>query len=371
MKRLAFLLFLMPAFAFAQPLSTGKYGDGRDSIAPVGIIKNLPDTALLELVQRQTFRYFWHYGHPVSGLSRERDNTVYGQYYWDWINEADGTPNISTHAYGADACAMAGTGMGIMATIVAVNRKWIGRDTAARRLVKMINFLLLAESYHGIYPHFMNGTTGQPIIFGRLDDGADVLETAYLLMGFLCAREYFNGENEMEKYLRLRITQLWETANFKWHTAGGNEKLYWHWSPNNDFDMNFPIKGWNEGLITYVMAAASPNHSIDADVYYNGFVNSTNYKNDKIYYGMKLPLGFEYGGPLFISQYSFLGLDPHGLKDWHTDYLEQNTNHTLINRAYCIENPKNIKAMLKIVGDLPRAIATKDMQHIVHRLTLA
>ena len=208
-----------------------------DSIAPVGIIKNLPDTALLEIVQRQTFRYFWHFAHPVSGLSRERDNTVNGQYYWDWINEAYNQPNISNNTYGPEACAMAGTGMGIMATIVAVN----------------------------------------------------------------------------------------------------------HWSPNNDFDMNFPIKGWNEGLITYIMAAASPYHSIEPSVYFNGFVNSTNYKNDKIYYGIKLPLGFEYGGPLFISQYTFLGIDPHGLTDWHTNYLEQNTNHTLINRQWCIENPKHYK----------------------------
>jgi len=93
------------------------------------------------------------------------------------------------------------------------------------------------------------------------------------------------------------------------------KNCYWHWSPNNDFDMNFPIKGWNEGLITYIMAAASPYHSIEPAVYFNGFVNSTNYKNDKMYYGMKLPLGFEYGGPLFISQYTFLGIDPHGLTD--------------------------------------------------------
>jgi hypothetical protein len=314
-----------------------------DSIVPVGIIKNISDSALLDIVQRQTFRYFWHYAHPISGLSRERDNTVKGQYYWDWIDEAYGQPNISNHTFGYDDCAMAGTGMGIMATIVAVNRKWIGRDTAAKRLVKMINFLTLADSYHGIYPHFINGTTGKPVAFGRLDDGADVLETAYLLMGFLCAREYFDADNDTEKYLRKRITQLWETANFKWHTAGANEKLYWHWSPNNDFDMNFPIRGWNEGLITYVLAASSPYHAIEPAVYFNGFVNSTNYKNDKTYYGIKLPLGFEYGGPLFISQYSFLGIDPHGLTDWHTDYLEQNTNHTLINRQYCIENPKHFK----------------------------
>ena len=351
--RLAYVILLMSLSllnenGFAQKknaisLTTGKYGDGPDSIAPVGVTKNISDSSLLDIIQRQTFRYFWHFGHPVSGLARERDNTVYGQYYWDWIDEAYDRPNISNNAYGPEACAMAGTGMGIMATIVAVERKWIGRDTAVRRLVKMVNFLLLADSYHGIFPHFMNGTTGKTIPFGRLDDGADVLETAYLITGLLCAREYFNADNLYEKYLRQRITQIWETADFKWHAAGGNEKLYWHWSPNNAFNMNFPIRGWNEGLGTYLLAASSPSHSIEPAVYFNGFVNSTNYKNDKIYYGIKLPLGFEYGGPLFISQYTFMSLDPHGLKDWHTDYFEQNRNHTLINRQWCIENPKHYK----------------------------
>lgn len=315
----------------------------KDSIKPVGIIKGLSDDQLLETVQRQTFRYFWHYGHPISGMARERSNTVHGQYYYDWIDEAYDMPNISTNPIGYDACATAGTGMGVMATVVAVDRKWVSREGAVNRLVKMVNFLQLADSYHGIFPHFINGTTGKAIRFGVLDDGADVLETAYLFMGMLCAREYFNGDNLQEKYLRHKITQLWEKANINWHAAGGKDKLFWHWSPNNDFDMNFPIRGWNEGLITYVLGASSPSHSIDPAVYHNGFIGSPNYKNEKSYYGIKLPLGFEYGGPLFISQYTFLGIDPHGLTDWHTNYLEQNTNHTLINRAYCMENPKKYK----------------------------
>src|SRR4051812_4070807 len=325
---------------FAQKSKNATYPD---SIPVTGIIKNLSDSALLDVVQRQTFRYFWHYAHPVSGLARERDNTVRGEYYWDFINEAYNEPNLSTHNYGPEACAIGGTSFGIMATIVAVNRGWIGRDTAVKRLKKMVEFLLHADSYHGIFPHFMNGATGKTIAFGRLDDGADIVETSYLLMGLLCAREYFNAKTEQETYLRNRITQLWQTANWNWHTANGNAMLYWHWSPLNDFDMNFPIRGWNECLITYVMSASSPVHPIAPEVYYNSFVNSTSYINDKTYYGIKLPLGFEYGGPLFFAHYTFQGIDPHGLKDWHTDYWEQNTNHTLINRAYCIDNPKKYK----------------------------
>ena len=314
-----------------------------DSIAPVGIVQGLSDSALLDVVQRQTFRYFWHFAHPVSGLARERSNTVRGEYFWDYANEAYDEPNLSHNTYGPEACAIGGTGFGILSTIVAVERKWIGRDTAVKRLIKMVDFLLHADSYHGIFPHFMNGATGKTIAFGRLDDGADIVETSYLLMGLLCAREYFNSDAVTEQYLRKRINHIWGTANWNWHARGSNAMLYWHWSPWNDFDMNFPIRGWNECLITYIMSASSPDHSIAPEVYFNGFVNSTSYINDKTYYGIKLPLGFEYGGPLFFAHYTFMGIDPHGLKDWHTNYWEQNLNHTLINRAYCIDNPKKFK----------------------------
>lgn len=315
------------------------------AIIPVsGVEKNLSDTALLELVQKQTFRFFWHYAHPVSGLARERSNTVKAEHYWDFINEAWDEPNFSKTEFGYDACAIGGTGFGIMSTVVAVERGWIGRDTAVGRLIQIADFLINADCYHGIYPHFMNGTTGKTIKFDRLDDGADIVETSYLLMGFLCAREYFNSNEPHERYLRKRIDQMWNAANWKWHTKGEN-KLYWHWSPNNGFDMNFPVWGWNECLITYIMAASSPTHSISKQVYDGGWTGSSGFKNGKSYYGIKLPLGnYDMGGPLFFEHYTFMGINPHQLTDsLGNDYFEQVRNHTLINRAYCIDNPKNYK----------------------------
>ena len=327
--------------SFAQKNSSTGFPN---SIAPVGVIKNLSDSDLLEVVERQTFRFFWHDAHPVSGLALERSNTVFAEHYWDYINEAWGEPNFSKTKFGPDAGAIGGTGFGIMSTIVAVERKWIGRDTAVRRLIKIADFLINADCFHGIYPHFMNGRTGKTIKFDRLDDGADLVETSYLLMGFLCAKEYFKSNDPREVYLRKRIDQMWGAANWNWHTKGEN-KLYWHWSPNNGFDMNFPIWGWNECLITYIMAASSPNHSISKDVYNGSWVGSGGFKNGKTYYGYVLPLGnYDKGGPLFFEQYTFQGIDPNGLKDsLGIDYFEQVKNHTLINRAYCIENPKKFK----------------------------
>lgn len=318
--------------------------DDKSSIPIEGIIQGLGDEELLDLVQRQTFRFFWHYAHPISGLARERSNTVLAEHYWDYINEADGLPNFSNTPFGPDACAIGGTGFGIMATIVAVERGWIGRDTAVRRLSKIADFLANSDCFHGIYPHFMDGNTGKTIKFDRLDDGADLVETSYLLMGFLCAREYFNDSTPREIYLRNRINRMWDIANWNWFT-NGERKLYWHWSPNNGFDMNFPIWGWNECLITYIMSAASPRHSISKNVYEGSWVGSEGFKNGKSYFGIELPLGnYLMGGPLFFEQYTFMGIDPSGLTDsYGNDYFKQARNHTLINRAYCIENPMKYK----------------------------
>ena len=284
---------------------------------------NLSDSALLDLLQQQTFRYFWNFAHPVSGLSRERSNGAYG--------------------YGNEAVTTGGTGFGIMSIIVATERKWIGRDTAAKLLLKMVQFLSKADAYHGVFPHWLNGTTGKTIPFSRKDDGADLVETSYLMQGLLCARQYFSGDNNTEKDLRNRINGMWNDIEWDWFTKGGQEVLYWHWSPNNGWAMNFPVRGFNECLIVYVLAASGEKYPVTNAVYHRGWAQSNFFKNGKQFYGYTLPLGFDYGGPLFFSHYSFMGLNPTGLKDQYADYWEQNKNHTLINRAYCIDNPKAFK----------------------------
>jgi hypothetical protein len=315
-----------------------------DSIKPIGIIAHLSDDELLEAVQRQTFRYFWHYAHPNSGMARERSNTVRADFYLDYIDEANDEPNLSKGTFGPEACAVGGTGFGILATIVAVERKWISREAALDRLIQIVDFLAKADSYHGIYPHFINGDTGKTIAFDRVDDGADVVETSYLMMGLLSARAYFNGSTAKERYLARRINDAWDAADWKWH-VNSDKRLFWHWSPRNGFDRNFLVKGWNEALVTYIVAAASNWYPISREVYEKTWVGTRNWRNGKTYYGYTLPLGnSEGGGPLFFSQYTFMGIDPNGLTDDHgIDYGQQTRNHTLINRAYSIDNPKHYK----------------------------
>ena len=286
---------------------------------------NLDDSALLDLVQKQTFKYFWDFAHPTSGMARERSNIAYN--------------------YGNEVVTTGGTGFGVMNIIVATERKWIGRDTAVQFLLKLVNFLSKADSYHGVFPHWMNGATGKTIPFSRKDDGADLVETSYLFEGLLCARQYFNADNRPEQDLRNRINWLWSEIEWNWFTRDGQEVLYWHWSPNNGWSMNFPVRGFNECLIMYVLAASCPNqkYQVTAAVYHRGWAQSNFFKNGKVFYGHNLPLGFDFGGPLFFSQYSFLGLDPRGLKDRYADYWEQNKNHTLINHDYCVDNPKKFQ----------------------------
>ncbi|MFP5078903.1 glucoamylase family protein [Pedobacter sp. JCM 36344] len=314
------LLLLLVTFSTGSLFAQNKSA----SIKPeLKIQKNLTDDQLLDLVQKQTFRYFWDFAHPVSGMARERSNVAFD--------------------YGTEVVTTGGTGFGVMATIVAAERKWIGRDTAARFLLKMVKFLGKADAYHGVFPHWLNGGTGKIIPFSRKDDGADLVESSFLFQGLLTVRQYFNADNPVENDLRNRINGLWSDIEWDWFTKGGEDVLYWHWSPNNGWAMNFPLRGYNECLITYVLAASATRYPVPASIYHRGWVQSNFFTNGKEFYGYKLPLGFDNGGPLFFSHYSFLGLDPRGLKDRYADYWEQNKNHTLINRAYVVANPKNFK----------------------------
>ena len=283
----------------------------------------LDDDALLGLVQRQTFRYFWDFAHPVSGLARERSNLAFG--------------------YGPETVTTGGSGFGAMAIVIGAERGWIARQEALARLLQMVRFLQRADSYHGILPHFLNGQTGRTIPFTRKDDGGDLVETSFLIAGLLCARQYFDLPDAQEQELRNRVNALWEEAEWSWHTRGGRNVLYWHWSPNNGWSMNHEIRGWNECLITYVLATSSPRYPVHPDAYHRGFAQGRSFCNGRDFYGITLPLGPDYGGPLFFAHYSFLGLDPRGLCDRYADYFQQNVAHTLINREHCVRNPQGFK----------------------------
>jgi hypothetical protein len=265
----------------------------------------------------QTFNYFWEFAHPASGLARERDNS-------------------------GDLVTTGGTGFGIMALIVGVERNFITRLEGLERIKKISDFLTTkADKFHGAFPHWLNGATGKVIPFSEKDNGADLVETSFLLQGLLSARQYFNRADAGEVELRDSITSIYNAVEWSAFVPAGSNELFWHLSPSSEFVMNMPIKGWNEALITYVLAASSPTFAISKSVYENGWASNGAIKNGNSYYDVTLPLGPSQGGPLFFSHYSFLGLDPNGLTDQYADYEQQVKAHSTIHYKYALENPRN------------------------------
>ena len=288
----------------------------------------LSDDALMTLVQERTFQYFWEGAEPTSGMARERIHMddVYPQ----------NDKNIVTTG---------GSGFGVMAILVGIKRGFITRPEGFARFRQIVAFLEKADRFHGAWPHWLNGETGRVKPFSPRDDGGDLVETAFLVQGLLCVRQYFASGTEEEQQLADRIDQLWRGVEWDWYIRGENV-LYWHWSPTHGWAMNFPVGGYNEALIMYVLAASSPTHPISPEVYHEGWAHNGGIRTDSTYYGYDLVLDhYEHGdapvGPLFWAHYSYLGLDPRGLRDRYGDYWKLNRNHALINVAYALDNPKN------------------------------
>jgi hypothetical protein len=280
-------------------------------------------------VQRTTFQYFWDGAEPTSGLARER-------YHMDNIYPQNDKMVITS----------GGGGFGVMAILVGIERGFITREQGVDRMERIVNFLETSDRFHGAWPHWWNGETGKVKPFSKKDDGGDLVETSFMIQGLLCVRQYFKNGSEKEKSLSARIDKLWKEVEFDWYRNNKNV-LYWHWSPNYGWEMNFPVTGYNECLIMYVLGASSPTHSIPAEVYHAGWAKNGKINDTVNAYGHTLTLSHngapKYGGPLFWAHYSYLGLDPTGLKDRYADYWEHNRNHTLINYDWCVDNPKKYK----------------------------
>lgn len=288
------------------------------------------DEELLDSVQYQTFNYFWDGAEPISGLARER-------FHMDNVY-----PN-----HDKDIITTGGSGFGLMAILVGVERKFITRQQALERYEKIVDFLEKADRFHGAWPHWLL-PSGEVTPFSKKDNGGDLVETAFLVQGLLAVKEYFKDGNEREQKLADKIQKLWEGVEWDWYTKNGEDVLYWHWSPEYNWEMNFPVGGYNECLIMYVLAAASPTHSINKSVYEKGWAKNGAITQDTTYYGLETELNhYEHDnaavGPLFWAHYSYLGLNPKGLTDQYADYWKLNTNHAMIQYKYAVDNPKGYK----------------------------
>jgi hypothetical protein len=291
---------------------TAQYMTAIDSTAK---FPSISDDDLLTLIQQRTLRYFTDYAHPVSGMARERLGS-------------------------GETVTTGGSGFGLMAILAGIDRGLMTRADGFAQISKVVTFLnTKADKFHGAFPHWMNGTTGKVIPFGTQDDGGDLVETAFMMQGLLTVREYFKTGSQSEQAMCDTIQKLWHNVEWDWYRQNGKNVLYWHWSPDYAWAMNMPINGYDEALIVYVLAAASPTHTIPPEVYTQGWAKNGAIANGKTFEGVTLPLGSDYGGPLFFTHYSFLGLDPRNLRDQYAGYWQQNTAHARINNLYCIADP--------------------------------
>ena len=290
-------------------------------------IRELSDTEILDWVETGTFEYFWSGAETNSGLIRER------------IHLDD--PNLDQHLI-----TTGGTGFGLMVLLAGIERKYITRKAGFDRLQQIVDFLDTIPRFHGVWAHWYDGATGEVVPFSPRDNGGDLVETSFLVQGLLCVRQYFNNGNDQEKALAQQIDRLWKGV--EWDFYRGPEKenvLFWHWSPEYTWDMNFKITGYNETLVTYILAASSPTHSIPAEVYHGGWADGGRIVERDTTRPLRLVHQGEevLGGPLFWAHYSFLGLNPQNLQDRYVHYWDHNVKHVLLNRQYCIDNPLNFK----------------------------
>lgn len=285
------------------------------------------DEQLLDQVQKDAIKYFWDYAEPNSKLGRER-----------YLTDNPG--------FEANKVTTGGSGFGLMSLIVGIERGFIPREEAVKRMTISMDFLEKADRFHGAWAHWMDGTTGKAITFGNKDDGGDIVETAFLCQGLIAVREYFKNGNSAEKALATKADKLWKGVEWKWYTNDENA-MYWHWSPIYQWEMKFKLEGYNECLIAYIMGAASPTHPIPSEAYHQGWTRNGTIETTKTQYG--IPLVFKYNtvsgnaGPLFWAQYSYLGLDPTQLSDKYANYWELTQNQAKIIYKYCVDNPKKWK----------------------------
>jgi len=284
-----------------------------DSVAC--ITHAMTDEEFLDMVQRSTFRYFYDYGHSVSGLSRERLNS-------------------------GETVTSGGSGFGLMALLVGIERGYISREEGVKRMLKILTFLnFTADRFHGAFSHWLNGTSGDVIPFGTVDNGGDLVETAYMIQGLFTVKQYFNQVSTDEDSIRNLSSQIIDDVEWSWYRRYTNSNyLYWHWSPNYGWQMNMTVQGPNEAMIVYLLGIASTTHGVPASLFHNGWAISPYYVNGATFYGYKQWVGWDYGGPLFFSHYSFLGFDPREKKDAYCNYYANNKNITLIHKAYCTAN---------------------------------
>lgn len=275
------------------------------------------------------------------------------RYYFDYANLGSNLPQEGikpVDSWGPNMVSAVSTGMYFFNIAVGIEREFITREEGVAHVTKALKFLSeKTERIYGAFPHWIDGYTGEVIPFSDTDNGADMVETAIIAKGLIFAREFFDGDDPQEKMIREISDRLWREIEWdKFIKEPGVENvMIWHWSPDHGFS-DLPIVGFNESEIAYLLGIGSPTFPIDPTCYWEGWVGkNADYFNPRIVEGLegpiKLQLTHDYGIPMFVMHYSYLGLDPRKLPLPEGNLFEEFEQLTLANHDYCRMNSHRYK----------------------------
>tara|TARA_R110002050_G_scaffold300830_1_gene473848 strand:+ start:18395 stop:19756 length:1362 start_codon:yes stop_codon:yes gene_type:complete len=323
MKKLGIIVILLVLFTSCGSDDGPGYQEPYNPNAGNPVVEPISDEEIMDLTQKETFKYFWDFANTASGAAKERYHP--------------NNPSLN-----ANVVTTGGSGFGLMAILVGIERGYIARLEGLERLTMILDFFENADRFHGAWSHWIDGGTGNVIPFSAQDNGGDLVETAFLAQGLICVKEYFKNGSAEEQTLAIQADALWKGVEWNWYTQNQN-KLFWHWSSSNEFAINLELKGYNETLIAFVLGAASPDFSIPSEAYHEGWASNGNIITSETQYNTPLVLDHVGSGtgPLFWAHYSYLGLNPTNLSDQYANYWTLNKNHTEINYKYCVDNPLN------------------------------
>ncbi len=272
-----------------------------------------PDDALLDRFQRAAFGYFVDQFEAGTGLVADTSR-----------------PNAPA--------SIAVVGFALSCYPVGVQRGWIARADAAARVLTTLRFFWNsrqderpdATGYKGFYYHFLDMKTGQRVWQSEVS----LIDTALLMAGVLTASTYFDANNASEQEIRELADALYCRIDWRW-ACGGEKTTRQGWKPEGGF-LHYGWDGYDEAIILYVLALASPTHPLSPD----SFTKWTGtYQWENIY-----DYEFLYAGPLFIHQFShawidFAGIQDDFMREKGSDYFLNTMCATHVQREYARRNP--------------------------------
>lgn len=267
----------------------------------------------LELLQRDSFKYFLHETNPENGLIKDKT--------------AENWPS-----------SIAATGLALASYPVAVERDFMPFQEAVDRTLKTLRFFWNspqgqepdATGYKGFYYHFLDMKTGRRAWQCELS----TVDTAFLLAGMLTGAVYFSGDNAREREIRELAEKLYLRVDWQWAQNKGQTVTH-GFKPETGF-LPYRWEGYDEAMLLYILGLGSPSYPLPEESY-KAWVNGYEWKQ---IYGTD----YLYAGSLFTHQLSHIWVDFRDIQDAFMrekgiDYFENSRRATYIQQQYAIQNP--------------------------------